>query len=472
MKETYIYIFVIISMIFGSFITTGCNDDFKYSKDYSVYDGVTLNINMTDENNVLNLNLVNTTYRVRVSVTPNNVKINSQEYLYEIDDETIATVDENGLLTMKKEGEAKLTVKLAVRPEISTSCIIKVKPIVVNKLYVPENITIKQGETKDITEEISITPSIANCILDYHIDDGTIASIDKNGIITAISDGNTIITVSTTDGSNLSETIKLSVEGKKLITEIELPIEELEEKVLLANNEFNIGELTKILPKDAEDPTIKFSVIDGNDVVSITEEGLITCLKAGEAVVQAEAQDGSNVKREITITVYNGTYNWEDRTNWTVATSALYEDGLDYLPDGTTGKPEDILDGDSKTFLSIRKPEYFTSSDNPNKEIYFIVNTQEETTFNMIKYVHRQHNHYLAAIEIEVSGSDDGTTFTLIKNKIDTKWTDKDHTLYEIIIPYSTYKFIKVKVTDWTKYVPGGLGSAIQIAEFNVGTVE
>lgn len=463
MKETCIYIFVIISMIFGSFLTTGCDDDFKYSKDYSVYDGVTLNINMADENNVLNLNLVNTTYRVRVNVTPNNVRINSQEYLYEIEDETIATIDENGLLTMKKEGETKLTVKLAVKPEISTSCTINVKPIVVNKINVPEEIIVKQGNTKDLTEEISITPSIANCILNYHIEDENIATISEEGIITAIEGGNTTITVSTTDGSNLSETINLTVEGKKYITEIQLPTNLVNGKNFTVGQVLNIAKFTTILPEDAEEPIVEYSVKSGNEFVTVNKDGIITCNSDGTAIIQVEAKDGSGITEEITINVVTGD-GWFERALYTVDTSARYSDGLNYIPDGSTGKPEHILDGDAGTRLALGKPEK-TKPGNPDDEISFTVDLGAVNTFNTIHYQHRQFNDWLAAGKITIYGSNDGNTFTLIKENIDVTYADPYY--YQITLGDQHYRYVKVKLSDWIV----GSGSSVQVAEFNVGNI-
>lgn len=475
MKRNLIRISALFAWISALLLASGCGEDFEYEKDYSVYDGVNLKIHMTDENNVLNLNLINSTYRVRVDVMPNHVRINAQEYLYTIEDETIATVDETGLISMKSDGETKLTVKLAVRPQITASCTLHVKPVVANRLNVPEQVSVKEGSTLNLAEKIFVTPASAAAPLEYHIADQTIATISDDGIITALKGGSTTITVSTTDGSNLSETIELAVEGKKYITEILLPEEEFSGVVLLVGEEINIGEQTRILPEDAEDPSIRFSVASGQDVISVSEDGVVQCLQAGEAVIRAEALDGSQVQSEMTITVYNGTYSWADRTGWTVTTS-LVENGLNYIPDGgTNGKPELILDGSSSTFLSIRKPEYYDyhDLDSPNKEIYFVVDTGEPTSFNMIRYEHRHLNNLLSADKIEVSGSNDGSQFTVIKSDIAVPFKAGSQTVYayEVRLPSSSWRYIKVKATAWTPYT-GSTGSCVQIAEFNVGMLQ
>lgn len=474
MKKTYTYILTILAIVCGAFVTAGCDDDFSYSKDYSVYNGVILKVKMADENNVLNLNLINNTYQVRVDVTPGDVRINSQEYLYEIEDESIASIDGNGLLTMKKEGETRLTVKLAVRPEIATSCTVKVKPILANRLVVPEELYVKEGFTRDLSELISITPSIANCPLTYRVEDATLATVSEEGIVTGLKAGNTTLTVSTADGSNLSGVIQLEVGAKKYITEIQLPVAAVGGERLNVGDEVNVGGLTTILPADAEEPNVVFSVKSGADVVSITETGVMKCLKAGTAVILATAQDGSGITSEMEVTVFNAdaTTIWADRIGWTVPETSMGKSGTtNYVPDGATnGKPELILDGNNGTYLSIRKPEYPGAS---NKEIYFMVDRGTTDRFNMIKYEHRHLNNLLSANKIEISGSDDGQTFTLIKGDIETPFEIDGQKVYihEAFVPVSTYRYIKVKVTDWI-LTNGSSGTAVQTAEFNVGLLE
>lgn len=473
MKTTYTYILTILAIICGAFVTAGCDDDFSYSKDYSVYNGVTLKVKMADENNVLNLNLINNTYQVRVDVTPGDVRINSQEYLYELEDESIATVDENGLLTMKKEGETRLTVKLAVRPEIATSCTVKVKPILANRLNVPEEFYVKEGFTKNLAELISITPAIANCPLTYLVEDETIATVSEEGVVTGLQAGKTTLTVSTADGSELSEVIKLEVGAMKYITEIQLPVVAVGGIRLGVGDEVNVGESTKILPADAEDPNIVFSVKSGADVVSITEAGVMKCLKVGDAVILATAQDGSGKTAEMKVAVYgeDATTTWTaDRSGWKVTATSLNDgSGLMYIPDSGTGsgKPEDMFDGKVNTFLSIRKPGL---NSNKATDIWFIVDRGTTDVFNMVQYGHRNLNSGLAAVKIKISGSDDGQSFTLIKDEVETPFEavkGQPKYIHEIFVASSTYRYIKIETTKWESG-----GSAIQTSEFNVGLLE
>lgn len=61
---------------------------------------------------------------------------------------------------------------------------------------------------------------------------------------------------------------------------------------------------------------------------------------------------------------------------------AKYSNGQNYVTDGNTGKPEDILDGKQSTYLSMIKPGKsmgaYVGTTDPN----FTVDMQQPQTFN------------------------------------------------------------------------------------------
>ncbi|MDE6656202.1 MAG: InlB B-repeat-containing protein, partial [Anaeroplasmataceae bacterium] len=99
---------------------------------------------------------------------------------------------------------------------------------------------------------------------------------------------------------------------------------------------FKLNDLFKASPVTADDPTLAFEVVEGNDVVSI-ENDVLTGLSAGTATIKALAIDGSNVEREVTVKVSSGAYanlnNFVLEDTWTAGgqtvsgfTSVAYSD--------------------------------------------------------------------------------------------------------------------------------------------------
>jgi hypothetical protein len=182
-----------------------------------------------------------------------------------------------------------------------------------------------------------------------------------------------------------------------------------------------------------------------------------------------------------------------DRTGWTVTTQTATN--YEFVPDGTTGRPQDILDDNPATFLSLVKPgKSFGSIETQPAGIIpsFTIDMQYEQAFDSLKWRHRStHSYnYLRVYGIMLEGSNSGmeTDFTQIGP--DTIWIPNaggysgsfavaDLNTYAIAIPSSYYRFVRVKPIVWSDVYMGGehpeypeagakAGSTMQIAEFSL----
>ncbi|MBW8334007.1 MAG: T9SS type A sorting domain-containing protein [Prolixibacteraceae bacterium] len=68
-----------------------------------------------------------------------------------------------------------------------------------------------------------------------------------------------------------------------------------------------------ILPNNADNQTLKWTVIDGTGRAAINTEGLLTALRDGTVTVQAEATDGSWITGNTEITISGQNYSWNER---------------------------------------------------------------------------------------------------------------------------------------------------------------
>ena len=217
-----------------------------------------------------------------------------------------------------------------------------------------------------------------------------------------------------------------------------------------------------VLPENASYKDFVYSVDDAS-IATVTEDGKLTGVGGGTVNVTATAKDENGYSETFAITVESKVLL--PRDGWTVETSVDYG----YVPDGTTGMPEDILDGDLATFLSMAKPgktyttggvSYTTPADHV---LSFTVDCQEEVTFNYFYLGWRSSNSYtyLRVPEVQLYGSHDGSTFEPIGDKITTNRSQ--NITYEI--PTSTYRYVKVEYTQ----IDTSSGSNAQVAEFSLG---
>ena len=448
----------------------GCSDDYEYSSDYSSYENATLKVALVNEDNVLELNLINGTHTLTMEVTPESLIIDPAAYIYKVSDETVATVDNEGTLTMLKEGETDLTVTFRGNHNLSTTCKVTIAPILTEALDVPELITVEEEKTYDLASNITVTPSQASHKFVYTSSDEGVVMVDENGIVTGIKEGNASITVATTDGTNLTETIPVEVVGKIYITEIKLPTDKVSGKTFVVGQSFSLSAQTTIIPSNASEPVVTYSLKSGEGVASVTEDGIVTALSAGSATILAEAQDDSGITAEITVTI--GAGEWFERALWSIDTNfrsnakgeSTGEGVLNYVPDGSTGLPEHMLDGNASTYFALVKPEKgnYNGYVNRNTEHYFIVDMGAPCEFNEFKWRHRNTTRGMQVHNITLYGSNDGSSFEEIKANIDLAQSPVEQTFD---LPLSTYRYIKAQFNEWDPVN----NYNVTVAEFNVG---
>ena len=140
--------------------------------------------------------------------------------------------------------------------------------------------------SQDLTDSIIIWKS-----------SNTDVAVVKNGIVTAISDGEATITA-TINGKDIKDTCKIIV--KKLdLTGIVFEDESLS---------ISVGKTLKLtlnaLPSGADLPSLKWDV-DNKDILSVSDEGVIKANNVGETIVTVSSMDGKySASINIIVTPY------------------------------------------------------------------------------------------------------------------------------------------------------------------------
>lgn len=130
--------------------------------------------------------------------------ITSQEKVtYATSDKNIVTVNKNGVITAKKAGTAKITVKSGSQKYVVTVTVPKTKT---TSITVDDHVTIKKGKTKTLNAER--IPSNSDEELTYTSSNKKVVTVDKNGKIKGIKKGTATITVKS---GNQKKTVKVTV---------------------------------------------------------------------------------------------------------------------------------------------------------------------------------------------------------------------------------------------------------------------
>ena len=198
--------------------------------------------------------------------------------------ETIATIDQSGIVTALAVGETTITA-ITNDGNFEAVASLTVLPIKVTGVTLdPTSLQVYLGSTGSL--KANILPSNAtDTTVTWTSSNETIATIDQSGIVTALTVGETTITAVTTDGSFEAvaslTVLPVSVTG--------ITIEPTNLKILLNST----GSLTpEITPENATNKAITWSS-DDTSVATVDENGLVTGISVGNTTINGTTNDGS-----------------------------------------------------------------------------------------------------------------------------------------------------------------------------------
>jgi len=143
------------------------------------------------------------------TVLPHNADLKTVTWAS--DDETVATVDEDGVVTAVGVGTATITATSDMVEEIVAECDVTVAVFVTGVTLDQETIALTFGGV-DGTLTATIAPVTAtDKTLTWTSSDETVATVEE-GVVTPIGGGTAIITVTTTDGG-FTDTCAVTVAG-------------------------------------------------------------------------------------------------------------------------------------------------------------------------------------------------------------------------------------------------------------------
>lgn len=263
-------------------------------------------------------------------------------------DETVATVDETGLVTAVGAGEADVTVSVS-DANISSTTHVKVV-ITPTGVEAPDSIELVTNGENSKALGAKMTPEDATEVkLAYESSDENVATVDENGVVTAVADGECVITTyviadipataesaeakpvvdevasseaevadsaadseapddaaasepeGTTDSSFGVVPDGLSAETKVTVTtKVEQITLNKTEGVLTVGNSVTVT--ATVTPDNATNTTINWTSSD-EKVATVDSNGKVTAVAAGNATIKATSESDGDVSADYALTV-------------------------------------------------------------------------------------------------------------------------------------------------------------------------
>ena len=237
---------------------------------------------------------ISQTVQLVSTITPSNAT--NKTLTYTSSNPNIATVSNTGLVT----GVAAGTTSVVVRTTDGSNLSVTVPVTVTSSNVLCTSLTV-DPEYQDIlgTKQLYplITPENAtNKILTYTSSNLLIATVSNTGLVTGVKQGFADIIVTTTDGSNLSFTVKLTV------TQIDCTGLTVSPTSVTLEKTKTVQLVSDVTPFEATDKTLSYT--SSNPLIAtVSNTGLITGVAVGATSVIVRTTDGSNLSVTVPVTV-------------------------------------------------------------------------------------------------------------------------------------------------------------------------
>lgn len=214
------------------------------------------------------------------------------------DHEAIATVDQNGAVTARRGGQATITVTTADGSKTAT-CTVRVKiqigePVQSVGLNKTE-LALEVGKTG--TLEAKVEPSDAtNKNVTWSSSNPEVATVD-NGVVTAVSAGEAIITVTTEDGAKTA-TCKVTVNAPQTVPVTGVTLDKTSLDLKTGDNTTLTATVN---PESATNKDVTW--ISDKPEIAAVEGGTVTAKAAGTAIIAVTTIDGGKIATcKVTVT--------------------------------------------------------------------------------------------------------------------------------------------------------------------------
>ncbi|MDE6396237.1 MAG: Ig-like domain-containing protein, partial [Muribaculaceae bacterium] len=210
--------------------------------------------------------------------------------------ENIATVDSEGNVYGVSPGKVAIIAAVTDETRLYKICVVTVEPALAESITLDkQELTLTVRDTQTLTA--TVLPDYAgNRTVTWQSSANDVVTVTNEGLVTAVAPGSAVITATTADGSNLTASCKVTVQPA-LAESITLD----KQNLTLTVKETQTLTAT-VLPDYATNRAVTWQS-SANDVVTVTNEGLVTAVAPGSAVITATTTDGTNLTASCSVTV-------------------------------------------------------------------------------------------------------------------------------------------------------------------------
>lgn len=217
-------------------------------------------------------------FKPDVAIVPENAL--NRNYTLKSLDERVAALDDEGFVVLKSYGKARIQATTE-DGGYTDVCEFDVYEHTVGIRLEAEQARVRKGGRLTLAA-VAMPEGKTDGRLVWSSSDGSVASVDEEGVVSGKSKGEAVITVTAIDGGYTAE---CRVRVYQPVTELRM-----DNRSMTVDTGKDIQLTATILPYDADNKNIVWSS-DNPDVADVNGKGVVTGVKAGQTVIRATSED-------------------------------------------------------------------------------------------------------------------------------------------------------------------------------------
>lgn len=217
-------------------------------------------------------------FKPDVAIVPENAL--NRNYTLKSLDERVAALDDDGFVVLKSYGKARIQATTE-DGGYTDVCEFDVYEHTVGIRLETEQARVRKGGRLTLSA-VAQPEGKTDGRLVWSSSDGSVASVDEEGVVSGKSKGEAVITVTAVDGGYTAE---CRVRVYQPVTELRM-----DNRSVTVDTGEDIQLTATILPYDADNKSIVWSS-DNPDVADVNGKGVVTGVKAGQTVIRATSED-------------------------------------------------------------------------------------------------------------------------------------------------------------------------------------
>ncbi len=245
--------------------------------------------------------------QLRATVYPENAL--NKTVSWSTTDPTKATVDENGLVTIRKPGTVSIIATSIDNPAATAICNLTITVPVVSIALDETTKLMYVGQSARLSYVVLPT-NASNAAVTWTSTNASVVAVDSTGKVSAKSTGSAVIILRTADGGF---SVYCTITVKRVATTVKLDVSELN----LKTNEYYYIKTT-LTPKDSTDTDLVWESSD-TKIATVDDDGKVIAKDAGSAIIMVRTEAGGVAYCKVNVTqpVQSLMLNFSDKTIFT-----------------------------------------------------------------------------------------------------------------------------------------------------------